>query len=98
MTGMAEDVEAMYDLLEEAIKDLREKDPEHELLAFADPVMGVSGWPENREVGEKFLKLFAPSEETVVQARVNYLIAVETVTGKRPTTHMRADERWLPRT
>ena len=92
MAAGAEEVEALYDLIGIAITDLKAKDPQNELLDFAAQVTGEANWDE--EVSERFLKLFAPSEETtVLQARMKYLVALETATGRRPDGNLPADPR-----
>lgn len=83
MSIPANDVEALFDLIEAAAKTLREKNPKHELLKFVDSVLTTTPWTQ--ELGEEFLKKFDPgSKMTVVTIRVAYYQALKAASEASP--------------
>jgi hypothetical protein len=76
MTIPASDIDALFDLIERAGKKLRDRNPDHELLQFLDPVMEEAPW--TKEIAEKFLEQFdKDGKQTVITIRVFYLHALD---------------------
>ncbi len=86
MVVPASDIDALFDLIEEGVKKLTKKDPEHELLKFAKPVLQEEKW--DKEIGEEFLEKFDPEgNANVVQVRVRYLHTLNDVLGRNTKTN-----------
>jgi len=82
MTGLASDIDATFDLIESRVEELRTTEPKHELLLFAGPVLETEEWAP--VVRADYIAKFAQEKGTMVlQAMVNYLIALEVALGKR---------------
>ena len=82
MTGLAADLDALARMIDDAIDELRKKDPEHELLKFAEPVQNERRFTDDEWV--EYVGLFAKEEgTTVMQSELNYLFALEVALGKR---------------
>jgi len=82
MTSLAADIDATFNLIERNAEELRKKDPEHELLQFAAPVLETEEW--TKETWIAYIEKFAKEKgTTVLKAMLNYLIALEGALGKR---------------
>lgn len=76
MTDLASDVDSLYDLIEDLANELREQNPDHDLLQFCGPVLRKENWSE--EGLDTYLARFAPDDKmTIMHATINYFIALK---------------------
>lgn len=93
MTDMATDLDSLFGSIESESRELREQDPEHELLRFSGAILGTENWTDELRTG--FIDLFATERGTTwAQAWCGYFIALETATGRRSGKNESADPRW----
>lgn len=82
MTGLASDLDALNKMIVEGIQELREKNPEHELMEWAEPMLGERQFTEAE--WETFFARFAKEEgTTVLQSDLNYLSALDQALGRK---------------
>ncbi len=83
MTDSAADIDALFNILEREIQELRELSPEHELLKFAGPVLENEDWIT--EVHLDFLNRFNPTgQASWARQRRNYLVEIRRALGRIP--------------
>ncbi len=83
MVGMAEEFDAMLELIKVASDELQMKDPDHRLLWFSGPVLNNEVWSVGQE--DRYLEEFAPNPKTKLwEAHMSYLLALRKELGQVP--------------
>jgi hypothetical protein len=86
MTGIAEDHDAAFDLVNEALKKLQEKDPQHELLQYMKMCYGDEKYKAFEErFGKKGLtEEQRECQEAETYTLAQYFVALRKALGEEP--------------